>query len=113
MSMVKSGPNCTIKRPIRTSTYTLGNHPLEHKRGVVKSIMHRVGNIVSNAERDKVEEKSHVKQALTMDGYPELLISSIQTIQHSVESTASASSDDTSDDVRVTENETTNKKPTS
>ena len=84
MRQVQLRPNCTIKRPICTSTYTLGNHPLEHKRGVVKTLMHRVGNIVSNAERDKVEEKSHVKQALTMDGYPELLINSIPTIQPSV-----------------------------
>ena len=39
------------------------NHPLEHKRGVVKTLMHRVDTIVSD-ERDKVGEKSHVKQAL-------------------------------------------------
>ena len=37
------------------------NHPLEHKRGVVKTLMHRVDTIVSD-ERDKVEEKSYAKQ---------------------------------------------------
>ena len=41
-------------------------------------------------ERDKVEEKSHVKQALNMDGYPDWLINSIPTIQPSLD-------DDTSD----------------
>ena len=85
MRMVQLRPNSNIKRPIPTSIYTLDNHKLGHKRKVVKTPMHRVGNIVSNAETDKVEEKSHVKQALTMDGYPELLINSIPTIQPSVE----------------------------
>ena len=46
------------------------NHPLEHKRGVVKNLIHRVETTVSD-ERDKVEEKSHVKQALNMDAYPD------------------------------------------
>ena len=66
-----------------------------------------------NDERDKVEKKSYVKQVLTMNGYPEWLINSIPTIQPSPESTTSGSSDDTSDDVRETELETTNNKPTS
>ena len=42
-----------------------------------------------------------------------LIINSIPTIQHSLESTTSVSSDDNSDDVRETEIETINKKPTS
>ena len=32
------------------------NHPLEHKRQVVKTLMHRVDTRVSD-EREKVEEK--------------------------------------------------------
>ena len=59
--------------------------PLEHTRWVVKTLMHRVDNIVSD-ERDKVEEKSHVKQVLIMNVYPEWLINSIPTIPHSLES---------------------------
>ena len=44
------------------------NHPLEHKRDLVKTLMHRVNIIVSD-ERDKVIEKSHIKQALIMNDY--------------------------------------------
>ena len=39
-------------------------HSLEHKRGVVKN---RMDTIVSD-ERDKIEEESHKKQALNMNG---------------------------------------------
>ena len=75
--------------------------------------MHRLDTVMSD-ERYKVEEKSHVKQALTTNGCPEwLIINSIPTIQPSLESTTSVSSDDNSDDVCETEVETINKKPTS
>ena len=74
--------------------------------------MHRMDTIVRD-ERDKVKEKSHVKHALAINGYPELLINNIPTVQPFVESTTSVSSDDNSDDVRETEIETINKKPTS
>ena len=40
------------------------NHSLEHKRGVMKN---RMDTIVSD-ERDKIEEKSHEKQALNLNG---------------------------------------------
>ena len=47
------------------------NHPLEHKRGVAKNLIPRVETAVSD-ERDKSQkEKSHVKQALNMDAYPD------------------------------------------
>ena len=49
-------------------------------------------------ERDMVEEKSNVKQALTMNGFPECLVISIPTIQHSLESTTSVFRDDTGDE---------------
>ena len=75
-------------------------------RGVVQ-----VGTILSD-ERDKFE-KSHVKQAVTMNGYPDWLINSISTIQPSLGNTTFVSSDDTSDDARETEIETTHKKPSS
>ena len=86
-------------------------HPLEHKERVVKSLVHRVDTIVSD-ERDQEEEKSHVKKALTMNGYRDWLVNSIPTIQPSLESMFSVSSDDTSDDVRENEIDTTTKKPT-
>ena len=61
------------------------NHTLELKRGVVKTLMHRVDNIVSD-ERDKVEVTR--KQALNMYGHPDWLINSIPSIQPSLESTS-------------------------
>ena len=69
--------------------------------------MHRVDTIVSD-ERNKVEEKSHVKQALTINGYPEWLINSIPTIQPSLESTTSVSRDDTGDHSREIDKQTRN-----
>ena len=54
-------------------------------------------------ERDQEEEKSHVKQALTMNGYQDWLMNRTPTIQPSLESMFSISSDDTSDDVRENE----------
>ena len=70
------------------------NHPLEHKTGVVKTLVHRVDTIVSN-ERDKIEEKSHVKKACHMNGYPDWLINSIPSTQPSLESMNSVLSNDT------------------
>ena len=70
-----------------------------------------VDTIVSD-ERDKVEEMSHVKQALNMNGYPDILMNSIHSIQPCLETTSSILSDDTSDDGQETERDTTTKKPT-
>ena len=75
----------------------------------MKTLINRVETIVSD-ESDKVEERSHVKQALIMNGYPEWLINSIPTIQPFLESTTSVSSDDTSD-VRESGIEITHKNP--
>ena len=45
------------------------NHPLEHKRGVVNTLMYRADMVVSEpAEREK--EKGHIKDALSVNGYP-------------------------------------------
>ena len=73
--------------------------------------MHRVDTIVSD-ERDKVEEKSHVKQALNMNGYPDWLINSIPLTQPSLESMISVLSNDDSDDDQDTVRDRTTKKPT-
>ena len=81
MSPIKTKHLFHQRRSLNYRSYVLGvhiflylyfnnNHPSEHKRGVVKTLMHRVDTIVS-LERDKVEEKSHVKHALNMNGYPD------------------------------------------
>ena len=86
------------KTHIKQFLHFSSNRPLEHKRGVEKIPMHRVYTVVSD-ERDTVEEKSHVTQALTMNGYPEWLINSLPTIQPPLQSTTSVSGDETGDDV--------------
>ena len=53
-------------------------------------------------EKDKVEEKSHVKQAVNMNGYPDWLINSILSIQHALESITFVISDDTGDNNQET-----------
>ena len=49
------------------------NSPLEHKRGVVKTLMHRANTIVMD-EKVGIEEKEYVKQALWLKYYPEWLL---------------------------------------
>ena len=72
--------------------------------------MHRVDTIVSD-ERDTIEERSHVKQALTINDYPEWLINNKLTIQPSLQSATAVASDKTSDDdVRESEIKTSHKK---
>ena len=49
------------------------NHPLEHKRGVVRTLTHRARSIVSDlGERKK--EFEHVREALGYNGYPDWLL---------------------------------------
>ena len=43
-------------------------HPLEHKRGVVCTLMHRAETVVSKA-RDQESEKAHICEALKMNGH--------------------------------------------
>ena len=59
---VKTAPIFVHRKDTHMDQYLhlSSNHPLEQKRGVVKTQMHRLDTIVSD-EREKVEEKSHVK----------------------------------------------------
>ena len=49
------------------------NHPLEHKRGVVRTLTLRAKSIVSDlGERKK--ELEHVRKALGYNGYPDWML---------------------------------------
>ncbi|XP_074656696.1 uncharacterized protein LOC141909911 [Tubulanus polymorphus] len=45
------------------------NHPLEHKRGVVKTLLHRADTIVSD-DSERQSEKQHIKEVLSWNDYP-------------------------------------------
>ena len=49
------------------------NHPLEHKRGLVRTLTHRAETIVSDPE-DRERELDHVLTALSHNGYPSWLL---------------------------------------
>ena len=49
------------------------NHPLEHKRGVVRTLTHRARSIVSDLEERK-KELEHVRESLGYNGYPAWLL---------------------------------------
>ena len=70
----------TIKtRAYRKATYTdqylnfESNHPLEHKRGVVRTLAHRAESIFSDP-KDREGEIDHVRTALSYNGYPSWLL---------------------------------------
>ncbi len=45
------------------------HHPLHHKLGVIRTLMNRCNNIVSE-EEDRQKEKDHIQKALSLCGYP-------------------------------------------
>ena len=53
------------------------NHPLEHKRGVVKTLAHRAKTVVSKRE-DRRKELDHLRGALKCSGYPEWILRDVK-----------------------------------
>ena len=51
----------------------LSHHPLEHKRSVVHSLLHRAQHLVSD-ENDKLLEMDHVKAALRANEYKDWML---------------------------------------
>ena len=53
------------------------NHPLEHKRGVVRTLTHRAETIVNDPE-DREREFDYVMTALSHNGYPSWLLKDLK-----------------------------------
>ena len=51
----------------------LSNHPLEHKRGVVRTLAYRARAVVSDSDERK-KELEHLKGALRCNGYPDWIL---------------------------------------
>ena len=56
------------RKPTLTNQYLIwdSNHPMEHKRSVIRTLLRRA---VVSEEQDKREEKEHVRKVLKRSGY--------------------------------------------
>ena len=49
------------------------NHPLEHNKGVVRTLMNRVDRLVSD-ETELQREKYHIRKTLQVNDYPDWMM---------------------------------------
>ncbi|XP_033112260.1 uncharacterized protein LOC117113123 [Anneissia japonica] len=58
------------------------NHPLEHKRGVVRTLLNRANSIVSD-DQDKTSKVKHIRKALRRNDYPDWFLNREVSETHS------------------------------
>jgi hypothetical protein len=63
------------RKPTHTDQYLngLSHHPLEHKRSVVRSLLNRADNIVSDPH-DRSQEVSHIKKVLKVNNFDPFML---------------------------------------
>ena len=59
------------RKPTHTDHYLqyTSHQPLEHKLGVMRTLRHRAAKVVTSPD-DQQEKETHIKEALTVAGYP-------------------------------------------
>ena len=64
-----------FRKPTHSDRYLnfRSNHPIQHKRSVVRSLMYRANNLISHP-KDKLKEIKHIRRVLTENSYPLWLI---------------------------------------
>ena len=60
------------------------NHPLDHKKSVVRTVLHRADTLISN-EEDRQEEIKQVRTAPQLNGYPNWVLNSSTNQKHATE----------------------------
>ena len=62
------------------------NHPLDHKKSVVRTLLHRADTLISN-EEDRQEEIKQIQTALQLNGYLNWVLDSSTNQNHATEHT--------------------------
>jgi hypothetical protein len=77
--VVAADDGTTHTKVFRKETHTdqylnfMSNHPVEHKRGVVRTLYHRAECVVSR-EADLQQEMEYIQDMLKVNGYPEWIL---------------------------------------